>query len=546
MTLNPDAIAATNSNIVEAVDQAGLNGDAIAATLTAAGFDELKDAPLTKVEDVLRSLASLITNDDDLRRAMMREAALKKLGDIGISAPGKLLDAALQRQQTQSDTGLILFADPEPWPSIVNGAGLLDDIVSLIRRYVIVSHDAAHAVTLWILHAWALDAFDISPLLVITSPTKRCGKTTLLEAIELLVPRPLPASNITAAALFRAIEKFKPVMLIDEADTFMGEKEELRGVINSGHRRASAFVIRTVGDEHEPKTFSTWGAKAIATIGKLSGTMEDRSITISMRRRAPGEHTEKFRTAAYRSSADPLRRQAFRWACDLIPTLKTITPEEPKELNDRASDNWRPLLAIAELCGGEWPARARRAALELSADVDEAEGSAVVDLLHEFKELFQSRDRITSADLAEHLGGQVDKRWAEWRHGKPITQRQIARLLAPLKIKPDSIRVGGTTGTVKGYLMEWFEDAFARYIPPISPHTTPPIRNNGTSEQNQVDMAKINPEQNGHVTDRKDGLSGENHRDVPDVPDRKGGSKDSKGFDWRTGEQDDDFEDIPR
>jgi putative DNA primase/helicase len=85
--------------------------------------------------------------------------------------------------------------------------------------------------------------------------------------------------------LFRAVEKFKPVMLIGEADTFMTEKEELRGVINSGHRRSSAFVIRTVpvGDEHEPKVFSTWGAKAIPSIGKLAGTIEDRSIIIPMR-----------------------------------------------------------------------------------------------------------------------------------------------------------------------------------------------------------------------------------------------------------------------
>jgi putative DNA primase/helicase len=528
---------------------ATLSDDPIAATLQAAGLSEIQNgASMAAVEEAVRYLALLLADAtvDDIRRATVREAALKKLGEIGISAPARLLDAALQRQQTQSDTGLILFSDPEPWPSVVDGAGLLSDIVNLIRRYVVVSHDAAHATALWIMHAWTLEAFDISPLLVITSATKRCGKTTLLEAIGMLAPRPLPASNLTTATLFRAVEKFKPVMLIDEADSFMGEKEELRGVINSGHRRSSAFVIRTVpvGDEHEPKVFSTWGAKAIASIGKLAGTIEDRSIIIQMRRRAPGERVEKFRTAIYKSFADPLRRQAYRWACDFIPTLQTITPKEPETLNDRAADNWRPLLAIAQLCGEEWPARARRAAIELSQEIDEAEDSAVVDLLREFKELFQSKDRITSADLAEYLGGQVDKRWAEWRHGKPITQRQVARLLAPLKIKSGTIRVG-VTETPKGYMRDWFDDAFARYIPPISLDTPPPIRHTDTSEQNQVDMAKIDPPQNGHVADRKDGLSSGNHRDVADVADRKGGSR-SKGFDWRAGEQDDDFEDIPR
>jgi putative DNA primase/helicase len=317
----------------------------------------------------------------------------------------------------------------------------------------------------------------------------------------------------------------------------------MTGFLNNGLKRllksSQSLLVRTVpvGDEHEPKVFSTWGAKAIASIGKLAGTIEDRSIIIQMRRRAPGERVEKFRTAAYRSSADPLRRQAFRWACDSIPTLQTITPEEPEGLNDRASDNWRPLLAIAQLCGGKWPDRAKVAALGLSADIDEAEDSAVVDLLQELKDIFASKDRITSADLAEHLGGQVDKRWAEWRHGKPITQRQIARLLAPLKIRPVPIRIG--VDVAKGYLREAFEDALSRYLPVLIGYTV-------TSEENQIDSAESDPLQNDHVSDRKNGLSNGNHKDVTDVTDRKGDSRDSKGFDWRTGEQDDDFEDIPR
>jgi Protein of unknown function (DUF3631) len=365
--------------------------DPIQSALESCGLATLQaGAQLIAIEEALRTLALNLTDADDLRRATVREAALKKVGDIGVSAPGKLVDAALQSAGSPPTeaAGFELFIDPDAWPAVVDGAKLLDDIVSLIRRFVIVPVDAVNATALWILHAWVLEAFDISPLLAITSATKRCGKTTLLDAVGMLVPRPLPASNITAAALFRAVEKFKPVMLIDEADTFLHEQNDLKGVINSGHRRSSAFVVRTVGEEHEPKVFSTWGAKAIASIGKQSGTMEDRSLIIAMRRQARGERAEKFRTATYKSGADPLRRQAFRWARDSIPTLQRLTPEEPQELNDRAADNWRPLLAIAQLCGGDWPDRARRAALELSLDVDEAEGSAVIDLLRRFEKYF--------------------------------------------------------------------------------------------------------------------------------------------------------------
>jgi putative DNA primase/helicase len=181
-------------------------------------------------------------------------------------------------------------------------------------------------------------------------------------------------------------------------------------------------------------------------------------------------------------------------------------------------------LAIAQLCGGKWPDRAKVAALALSADIDESEGSAVVDLLQEFKDIFQSRDRITSTDLVEYLGRQVDKRWAEWSHGRPITQRQIARLLAPLKIKPGTIRVGVRDDeTAKGYMREWFKDAISRYLPVL-------IRHTDTKHENQIDGAKNDPSQNDAVTDRKNGLSNGNHKVVTDVTDRKAGSRDSKGL----------------
>jgi putative DNA primase/helicase len=225
---------------------------------------------MASVEEAVRKLSQLLNGADDIRRLMVREAALRKLSTINISAPARLLDVALQRDKTTQNEAVIPFKGPEPWPTEVDGAELLDEIVGVIRRYVFLAVPAAQATALWILHTWVLAAFDISVLLAIVSAMKRSGKTTLLEVVGMLVPRSLSTSNISAAALFRTIEKFEPVLLIDEADTFLAGNDELRGVLNAGHRRSSAFVIRTVGDNHEPKQFRTWGAKAIALIGKLS------------------------------------------------------------------------------------------------------------------------------------------------------------------------------------------------------------------------------------------------------------------------------------
>ena len=83
-----------------------------------------------------------------------------------------------------------------------------------------------------------------------------------------MTPKSELASNITAAALFRYIEAVRPTLLIDEADAFVKDNEELRGILNSGHTKVAANVIRNVevNGEHKPRRFSTWAPKAIATI----------------------------------------------------------------------------------------------------------------------------------------------------------------------------------------------------------------------------------------------------------------------------------------
>jgi hypothetical protein len=129
----------------------------------------------------------------------------------------------------------------------------------------------ADAAALWVVHAWTIDASDISPFFVLVSPTKRCGKTSMLILLMYLTPKSELASNISPSALFRYIEHTHPTLLIDEADSFVGASEEMRGILNSGHTRIAANVIRNVeiNGEHKPKRFSVWAAKAIATIRDL-------------------------------------------------------------------------------------------------------------------------------------------------------------------------------------------------------------------------------------------------------------------------------------
>src|SRR5207249_2979823 len=272
------------------------------------------------------------------------------------------------------------------------------------------------------------------------------------ELTQAMARKPLPAANITPAALFRTIEAHTPTLLIDELDTFLKDNEELRGVLNSGHRKATAVVIRLAGDDHEPRTYSTWCPKIIAMIGNLPETLADRSIPITMRRKTPDEETQRIRFDRLMRECEPIRQKAARWSDDHIGVIRDSEPDVPEALNDRAQDLWRPLLAIAEVVGKNWTGKARNAALALSTGEAATDSSAGVLLLSDIQALFADRntDRLSSDEIVAALAGMEDRPWPEWKNGKPMTKNQLARLLGRYHVTPQTIRIGDQTA--KGYM----------------------------------------------------------------------------------------------
>jgi putative DNA primase/helicase len=425
-------------------------------------FAELdKDQPRT-AEEWIEYLLTL----DPIEYDRQREAVAQRL-DIRVST---LDDEVDKRRPKTKDGGRIILTVPEPWDSTVDGAGLLAAIQRLLEKYAILPDGAAVMLALWTLHSYALEAAEASPIVAVSSPEKRCGKTIVLEILQALSYRPLPAANITAAALFRTIESLTPTLLIDEADTFLRDNEELRGVLNSGHRRATAVIIRTTGENFEPKTFSTWCPKAIALIGKLPSTLEDRSIVVVMKRKSRSERVERIRYSALAGETAELQQKAVRWTADQLPVLRQADPDVPDSLNDRAADCWRPLLAIADAAGGDWPKLARKAALMLSSK--ERDPGIGVELLSDIRDIFdtQNTDKLSSEKLVEELGKLEDRPWPEWgKSGKPMSKSQLSRQLSRFDIVSKTIRL--LSATAKGYERSQFDDAFARYL--CSQNVTP-------------------------------------------------------------------------
>ena len=325
------------------------------------------------------------------------------------------------------------------------------------------SDHARDAVALWVVHTYLLDSFQITPRLAIRSPVKRCGKTTLLDVIARLIFRPLASANATASAVFRTIEAYRPTLSIDEA-AFLRDHDDLRRVLHSGHRVGGAALL-TVGEDHEPRLFKTYAAVAVALIGKLTDELADRSVTVDLKRRLASESITPFRLDRT-AHLDVLARKTARWAADNAERVRDTDPKMPAGLFNRDADNWRPLLAIAEVVGGNWPEQAREDAA-LCCKVAGVEDAGQLELLlGDIRDIIGAKTEMSSADLVKSLVAIEGHTWAEMGKGrKPLTQNRLARMLKPLGIAPDN--VGPEDARVRGYRMEWFKEAFDRYLEPV-------------------------------------------------------------------------------
>ncbi|MGD1118350.1 MAG: DUF3631 domain-containing protein [Dehalococcoidales bacterium] len=341
---------------------------------------------------------------------------------------------------------------------------LLQETTNFIMRYVVLTADQVMAIALWVLHTYVFSAAEATPYLSITSPEKRSGKTRLLESLELIVIKPWFTGKVTAAVLARKVNDQCPTLLLDESDAaFKGEKEyaeALRALLNTGYRRGGvASLCVGSGDEISYADLSTFCPKAIAGIGKLPDTVADRSIPIILKRRTSVEAVDRFRRRKAEKIAQPLRKRMEQWANITIEKLKDCEPSIPNELDDRAADCWEPLLAIADMAGGEWPQKARSAAKNIMNGEAREDNSRGIRLLNNIKPVF-SGVQMSSKALVAALVKMEDAPWAD------LDARQLARFLKPYGIRPSNLRIGNAI--LKGYQKIDFADAFTRYIPVFS------------------------------------------------------------------------------
>ncbi|MFF4623859.1 DUF3631 domain-containing protein [Nonomuraea jabiensis] len=349
------------------------------------------------------------------------------------------------------------------------GAALLDRLRAALTRYVILpSSEAADAVTLWIAASHGQPAWAHAPRLVIRGPEKRCGKSRLLDIVEATCHQPFITVNSSSAAVYRSITDDPPTMLVDEADTIFGPKadgnEDLRGLLNAGHQR-NRPAKRYDAATNRVESIPTFAMAALAGIGAMPDTIEDRAVVIRMRRRAPGENAAPYR---HRRDRTPLRDLAAglnQWLRADLSSLEEAEPAMPVE--DRAADTWEPLVIVADHAGGTWPERARAAAVELTAEADDnGRPSTGLRLLAACRTAFGADTALPTAVFLERLKADPEGEWNEHGPGG-LTAMRLGTMLREYDIRPAMIRF--PNGPLRGYRRGDFADAWARYCPTSEP-----------------------------------------------------------------------------
>jgi putative DNA primase/helicase len=458
------AVNGTQVSIVDTLELGWSNGDDVAdyPDLTASWLDEhripLADwARLAEMDEVIvEAAARLAAFDYDRRKADIAEL----LGGIG----KRTLDHSVKQarhigDEPHAEPPSTPFSGEEPWPEPVDGKDLVERIQKVIQSHVILTRQQALAIALWILMSYTHKAFRVCPRLLVSSPEKRCGKTTLLETIQAMCCRGLAVANISAAALFRALAAWVPTLLIDEADTFLNSNDELRGILNSGHTKATAYVIRTVGDDHQPMHFSTFAPIAIGMIKRPPETLLDRSIVIGLQRKLGADYVTPLPLEA-EAEYQPIRQQCRRWVEDNVDDLHADRELTPADIdNDRARDNWTPLMAIAKQCGLLDEAQAACRELTLTEDA-----SLTVDLLADIQQIFreEGKDKLPSKTVVKKLLAMEERPWSEYANGRPLTQNKLADLLSAFGVRTVQARDGAKV--LRHYHLTDLQPLFDRYL----------------------------------------------------------------------------------
>ena len=393
-------------------------------------------------------------------------ARLKEARRLGVR--GRVLDKEVARRRSQLDdaqANVVILPELEPWPEpILNAPALFSQVSDCYSRRIVFPAGGADATTLWTGHAHVFWVFHITPRLNFLSPEPGCGKSTALEVIGTMVPRPLSADSFTPGVMIRVVDVRPPTLVLDELDAYLHANNELRGLLNAGHKRGGCAYRCEAGGK-KVRAFKAFAPAALAGLGALPATLRDRSILIHLVKAKEGEILEPF-DPQHAALEQELGRKLARWAKDNLAAIQACKPALPSGIFNRVADNWRPLFAVAQVVGGDWPQRALDAFTSLNANPPVQDRGLVV--LGDIQRIFaqSAAPRLFSAELVDSLCALPDRQYSHPASLKPqgvkMTEATLARCLGRFGVRSRNLRIGDAQA--RGYEFADLAEPFARFL----------------------------------------------------------------------------------
>ena len=435
------------------------------------GFDFItspEDTPSNVLESVLSQLGAKTNGSDPLHLEVVRNTATRHLQKAGYKDVRRLVHAALPAdKKLPKAIPAVVMEEPEAWEEPVRAEELLAEIRDWIAQYVYAPDHAIVGITLWVVVTWFVGDLYFAPILTLLSPTKRSGKTLILDLLRWLCRRPHLTSGvgITSPVIFRLNHQKQPTLLIDEAEKLSGQDgRDIVGLLNQGHRRGGkVYRCSDKAKNFEVEEFDAFGFRAIATIKQPWDTIVDRSILIEMSRKPRQHRLKRFNGRTVEAEGKKIARKLCRFAQDNLESISLDTLR-PEWLNDRCCDNWSSLFAIAELAGEEWLNLAFDTAKYLSRITED--GDHAEQLIHDIRDIFEEEalpQVIKSGELRDRLNGLEASPWGDYRGGNGITAHRLVKMMKRFGVLSRQGRDGNFV--VRGYWLKDLEKVFEGYPP---------------------------------------------------------------------------------
>lgn len=370
--------------------------------------------------------------------------------------------------------------------SSLNPAQELDSIASFIREYLVCDDHQLTTLTLWVAYTWCANMFRTASYLDVRSPEPQSGKSVCLNLLDSLCCEPTfinaatPRTLVDRLLLDRGIRQFAdrvenkekdhpwiPVtFLLDNCDYSFGtsDRHSSIAILNCGSEVTSLY-------SHGLEDYLVAAPKAFAGNTPLPGSLASRCIPIVLQRIKFSEQVKPLYIDELEAITGRFKHWLKSWAQEVSPQLQETRSDSiqfPPALTPRQRQCAEPLLRVANLLGGPWPAKARAA---LAALFGCCEYNDQVQILRDIRDFFLQKDqpeKLPTEDLLGYLRGLEDRPWNTWG---PKSGSRLGGLLRPFGIFSQPMKLQGAS--LKGYYRQDFQDAWERYAGPVADRCAP-------------------------------------------------------------------------